>query len=73
MGLEQSLHSLGRLRNQAPSIFSSTWRSLTNPHARWAYLLDHSLLMQTSEAGQVTHHTGCVHYPVIATAQGLFQ
>jgi len=37
-------------------------------------LLDHSLLMQTSEAGQVTHHAGCVHYPVITagSAGGYF-
>ena len=37
-------------------------------------LLDHSLLMQTSEAGQVTHQTGCVHYPVITagSAGGYF-
>ena len=32
-------------------------------------LLDNSLLMQTSESGQITHHTGCVHYPVV-TAGG---
>ena len=31
--------------------------------------LDHSLIMFTSEAGQYTHHTGCVNYPVI-TAGG---
>ena len=28
-------------------------------------LLDNSLLMQNSEAGQITHHSGCVHYPVV--------
>ena len=28
-------------------------------------LLDHSLLMQTSEGGQNVHHSGCVHYPVV--------
>ncbi|MEC8022413.1 MAG: DUF1552 domain-containing protein [Myxococcota bacterium] len=28
-------------------------------------LLDNSLLMQTNEAGQVTHHAGCVNYPVV--------
>jgi hypothetical protein len=33
-------------------------------------LLDHSLLMQTSEAGQVTHHSGCVNYPVITAGRG---
>ena len=27
--------------------------------------LDHSLLMFTSEAGQYTHHAGCVNYPVV--------
>jgi hypothetical protein len=32
-------------------------------------LLDNSLLMLTSEAGQITHHSGCVHYPVV-TAGG---
>ena len=32
-------------------------------------LLDNSLLMQTNEAGQVTHHSGCVNFPVI-TAGG---
>ena len=32
-------------------------------------LLDHSLLMQGSEAGQMTHHSGCVNYPII-TAGG---
>jgi hypothetical protein len=28
-------------------------------------LLDHSLITLTSEAGQYTHHSSCVHYPVI--------
>jgi hypothetical protein len=28
-------------------------------------LLDNSLLMQTSEAGQLTHHSGCVNYPIV--------
>ena len=28
-------------------------------------LLDNSLLMQTNEAGQITHHAGCVNYPVV--------
>ena len=28
-------------------------------------LLDHSLILFTNEAGQVTHHSGCVDYPVI--------
>lgn len=32
-------------------------------------LLDHSLITMTSEAGQYTHHTGCVNYPLV-TAGG---
>ena len=32
-------------------------------------LLDNSLLMQTNEGGQITHHSGCVNYPVV-TAGG---
>ena len=28
-------------------------------------LLDHSLIQFTSEAGQYTHHTGCVNYPIV--------
>ncbi len=32
-------------------------------------LLDNSLLMQSSEAGQITHHSGCMNYPVV-TAGG---
>ena len=32
-------------------------------------LLDHSLLMMTSEAGQYTHHTACVHYPVVTAGR----
>ncbi|HIA00646.1 MAG TPA: DUF1552 domain-containing protein, partial [Myxococcales bacterium] len=28
-------------------------------------LLDNSLLMQTSESGQNTHHAGCVNYPMV--------
>jgi hypothetical protein len=28
-------------------------------------LLDHSLITFTSEAGQYTHHTGCVNFPVV--------
>ncbi|MEC8024857.1 MAG: DUF1552 domain-containing protein [Myxococcota bacterium] len=32
-------------------------------------LLDHSLLMQGSEAGQVTHHSGCVNYPIITAGR----
>ena len=33
-------------------------------------LLDHSVLMQNSEAGQVTHHSGCVNYPVVMAGGG---
>jgi hypothetical protein len=38
-------------------------------------LLDNSLIMLTQEAGQVTHHTGCVNYPVVTagSAGGFFQ
>lgn len=32
-------------------------------------LLDHSLIMMTSEAGQYTHHSSCVHYPVITAGR----
>ena len=32
-------------------------------------LLDHSLIQYTTEAGQYTHHTGCVNYPLV-TAGG---
>jgi hypothetical protein len=38
-------------------------------------LLDNSLLMLTNEAGQQTHHSGCVTYPVVTagSAGGYFQ
>ena len=38
-------------------------------------LLDNSLLMQTSEAGQMTHHSGCMNYPVVMAggAAGYFK
>lgn len=38
-------------------------------------LLDNSLLMLTNEAGQQTHHSGCVNYPVVTagSAGGYFQ
>ena len=38
-------------------------------------LLDHSLIQFTSEAGQYTHHTGCVNYPIVTAggAGGYFQ
>ena len=38
-------------------------------------LLDHSLLMLTNEAGQQTHHSGCLSYPVVTagSAGGYFQ
>lgn len=32
-------------------------------------LLDHSLITMTSEAGQYTHHTGCVNYPLITAGR----
>ena len=32
-------------------------------------LLDHSLITFTSEAGQKTHHSGCVNYPVITAGR----
>ena len=37
-------------------------------------LLDNSLLMFVSEAGQLTHHTGCVNFPVVTagSAGGCF-
>jgi hypothetical protein len=32
-------------------------------------LLDHSLITLTSEAGQYTHHTGCVNYPLVTAGR----
>ena len=32
-------------------------------------LLDHSLIMMTSESGQYTHHNSCVHYPVFTAGR----
>ena len=39
------------------------------PAADGQTMLDHSLIMLTNEAGQQTHHTNCVNYPLI-TAGG---
>jgi len=66
------------LGTEAAQTFTLAWNRGTFEHgmvglaakldaeitADGSTLLDNSLLMQTSEAGQLTHHTGCVNYPV---------
>jgi hypothetical protein len=65
--------------SEAAQTFSLAWNRGTFEHgmvglaakldavttADGSTLLDNSLLMQTSEAGQVTHHTGCVNFPIV--------